>query len=415
MWKYPEFRRLWLGEASSYLGMSLILVVLPLTAIDLGATNFQIGLLASSAGAGWLLVALVAGAAVDRFSRGAMMLMCLAIRLVIVGILLVSLVADRITIVHLCTASLVLGIISVFFEVAGQTMIPSLLPTKFLVSANGAIFTANSIAVAVGPSLAALIITVVGSPGRALALDCAAVIIAMVALFGIRNYGAPPARGPEKRSLVREIGDGITFVVSQSTMRRTLSCGATSNFFTAMVTTVVPIFLVRDLGVGVAVVAVVVSLGATGGIAGGSLVGPLVARLGEARTMWLGKVFFGMFGLLIPIAVARFSVPMVATGLFGIHAAFAIYNVIQVSYRQAACPPEARGRVNATVRWVHRSTIPAGALLAGLLSDALGTRTTTAIGVCGAVAAVGWILGSPLRAISDSFESKSNASTVVAS
>ena len=49
-----------------------------------------------------------------------------------------------------------------------------------------------------------------------------------------------------------------------------------------------------------------------------------------------------------------------------------VYNVAQVSYRQAICPPRLLGRMNAAVRWVVWGTLPLGGLLGGALGTAAG-------------------------------------------
>ncbi len=66
-----------------------------------------------------------------------------------------------------------------------------------------------------------------------------------------------------------------------------------------------------------------------------------------------------------------------------------IYNVAQVSYRQAICPPRLLGRMNAAVRWVVWGTLPLGGVLGGAFGTLLGVRTTLWIAFAGSWAA-GW-------------------------
>lgn len=74
-----------------------------------------------------------------------------------------------------------------------------------------------------------------------------------------------------------------------------------------------------------------------------------------------------------------------------------IYNVGQLSYRQAACPPELLGRMNAAIRWVAWGTLPLGGLLAGLCGSVAGIRFSLAIAVSGYWAAGLLVYFSPLR------------------
>jgi hypothetical protein len=74
-----------------------------------------------------------------------------------------------------------------------------------------------------------------------------------------------------------------------------------------------------------------------------------------------------------------------------------VYNVAQVSYRQAICPPRLLGRMNAAIRWVVWGTIPLGALLGGTFGTILGVRATLWIAFAGSWAAGWWVFFSPLR------------------
>ena len=78
-----------------------------------------------------------------------------------------------------------------------------------------------------------------------------------------------------------------------------------------------------------------------------------------------------------------------------------VYNVAQVSYRQAICPPRLLGRMNAAVRWVVWGTLPLGSLLGGVLGPVLGVRPTLWIGFAGSWAAGWWVFFSPLRGMRD--------------
>ena len=73
----------------------------------------------------------------------------------------------------------------------------------------------------------------------------------------------------------------------------------------------------------------------------------------------------------------------------------------QLSYRQAICPPQLLGRMNAAVRWVVWGTIPLGALLGGTLGSLLGVRPTLWIAFAGCWAGGWWVFFSPLRHMRD--------------
>jgi predicted MFS family arabinose efflux permease len=51
-----------------------------------------------------------------------------------------------------------------------------------------------------------------------------------------------------------------------------------------------------------------------------------------------------------------------------------IYDISQLSLRQAVTPTAMLGRMNATVRFVNWGPIPVGAFLGGLLAEVIGPR-----------------------------------------
>ena len=70
------------------------------------------------------------------------------------------------------------------------------------------------------------------------------------------------------------------------------------------------------------------------------------------------------------------AVPILALAGFVTGLGVVVYNVNQVSLRQAITPERLQGRMNATMRWFVWGTIPLGGLLGGALGTAIGLRQT---------------------------------------
>jgi predicted MFS family arabinose efflux permease len=73
-----------------------------------------------------------------------------------------------------------------------------------------------------------------------------------------------------------------------------------------------------------------------------------------------------------------------------------IYNINQVSLRQAITPDRVQGRMNATMRTIVWGTMPIGALIGGILGTSIGLVQTIVIGGIVAVAAALWIFLGPV-------------------
>jgi hypothetical protein len=76
-----------------------------------------------------------------------------------------------------------------------------------------------------------------------------------------------------------------------------------------------------------------------------------------------------------------------------------IYNVNQVSFRQAITPLDMQGRMNATMRFIVWGTMPIGSVMGGILATLLPLRTTVLI--AGTICTVSflWVLASPVRSL----------------
>ena len=131
------------------------------------------------------------------------------------------------------------------------------------------------------------------------------------------------------------------------------------------------------------------------------LSGRLAAAIGSARIIWFSMLVFGLPQLLIPLAEPGWRVALFPVGMATFAFSAVVYNVAQVSYRQAICPPRLLGRMNAAVRWVVWGTLPLGGVLGGVLGTLLGVRPTLWIGFAGSWAAGFWVFFSPLRRLRD--------------
>lgn len=105
--------------------------------------------------------------------------------------------------------------------------------------------------------------------------------------------------------------------------------------------------------------------------------------------------------LLIPATGPGVRIAAAAVGLFAFGYGAVVYDVAQVSFRQAVCPDRLLGRMNAGVRFLVWGAIPVGGLLGGLLGELAGPRAALVVAAGGGVRAPLWVLASPLRRMRD--------------
>ena len=407
LWRHRDFLLLWGGQTVSEMGSAVTQLALPLTAVVLlRASTFQVGLLTAAATLAFAVIALPAGALVDRRSKRGIMIACDAARLVIIASVPAAWAAGVLTMAQLYVVGITAGVCTVFFDVSYQSYLPSLLRAEHLVDGNGKLGATQSFAGVVGPGLGGGLVGVFGAAG-AMAADAVSYAVSVVSLLGIAHREVPAGGtrdagdAASRPGLRAEIAEGLRFVIRHPILRKVVACTGTSNLFSSMAIAVEMIFLVRVLRVPPAWTGLIVAIAMVGGIIGGVLSGWLARRIGSARIIWFSILVLGAPQVLPAFAGRGWAVALYPLGFAFVSCSAVVYNVAQVSYRQSVTPPRLMGRMNAAVRWIVWGTMPLGGLLGGALGTAIGIRPTIAIGLAGSWAAGLWVYFSPLRRLRD--------------
>jgi MFS family permease len=400
LWRHRDFLLLWSGQTVSEMGSAVTQLALPLTAVVLlRASTFQIGLLTSAATAAFALIALPAGALVDRRAKRSLMIWCDAARILIIGSVPLTAALGLLTLGQLYAVAISAGVCTVFFDVAYQSYLPVVVSREHLVDGNGKLGATQSFAQVTGPGLGGGLVGLVGAAG-AMAADAISYAVSVASLLAIRAREEAPRAG-HRRGLRAEIAEGLSFVLRHPILRKIVACTGTANLFGAMALALEIVFLVRVLHVRPADTGLLIAVACLGGVVGGVLSGRLARRIGSARIIWFSMLVLAAPELLVPLAEPGWRVVAFPVGQAFFSFGGVVYNVAQVSYRQAICPPRLLGRMNAAVRWVVWGTLPLGGLLGGALGTALGVRATLWIAFVGTWAAGWWVFFSPLRRIRD--------------
>ena len=220
-----------------------------------------------------------------------------------------------------------------------------------------------------------------------------------IAIARIRTTEPAPARtGTTVRA---EIVEGLRFVVGHRLLRPIVLCTASSNLAGGIGLAVLVLFLVDDLGLPEVGVGAAVAAVGVGGLAGALTAGAWTRRLGQARTIVVSLLVTTPLVLLIPLGGPGPLILLTAVGLFADGYGGVVYNVAQVSFRQAICPDRLLGRMNAGVRFLVWGTIPVGGLIGGGLGELLGPRGALLVACCAQLLSLLPLLLSPLRRLRD--------------
>ncbi len=398
--RHRGFNLLWFGDTVSQFGTQVTLVAMPLIAVvTLRASTFEVGMLTAAETAAFLLIGLPAGAWVDRGRKRPVMITCDIARALLLVSVPVAGSLGILTLPQLYAVSFLAGIGTVFFDISYQSYLPFLVARDQLVEGNAKLQGSQSVAQVGGPALGGFLVGLFGAP-TALLADAASFLVSAGSVAAIPQAEPAPEQ-PQVPNLRREIGEGLAFVLRHPILSRIAGCTATFNLFSGAISALSVPFLVRDLGLGATEIGLVFSGGAVGGVIGAVVASPLARRIGSARAIWIPMTVLSPFTLLQPLAEPDWRVVLFPIGFMLGWAGGVIYNVNQVSFRQALCPPHLLGRMNATIRFLVWGVLPLGGIAGGALGQALGNRSALWVVAIAQLASPLWLILSPLRHMRD--------------
>lgn len=405
LWRNGAFLRLWSAETVSQVGSQVSAVALPLVAIVvLGASAFEVALLGTVEMLPFILFSLPAGAWIDRLRRRPILIAGDLGRAALLGSIPVAALLGILGMPQLYVVGFVVGTLTVLFDIAYQAYVPSIVAPDRLLDANGKLEVSRTLAQTAGPAIGGSLVGLVAAP-LAIAADACSFVASGLLVLAIRDREPAPATsrpstpGGARPSLRREIADGLRFVGREPSLRAIAACTSVTNLFGQIAFATFMVFAVRELGLDALTIGVVMGLGSLGGVAGAASASRLGERFGVGRTILGAAMLSGIATLLAAVATPGTAVPLLVAS--GVVAGFSavVYNVNQVSYRQAITPGPMRGRMNATMRFLVWGTIPIGALIGGAIATGAGVRAALWVGVVGT--SVAWLplWRSPVRAI----------------
>jgi MFS family permease len=402
LWFHRDFRSLWASDTVSQFGTFVGHMVLPLLAATaLAASPFEMGLLTAAESAAFLLIGLPAGVWVDRTRRRSLMVTADIARAALLFTVPVSWWLGVLSLPHLVVVALLVGVCTVFFDLAYQSYLPFLVGRSKLVEGNAKLQASQSVAQVTGPGIAGGLTRLIGAANAVLATG---VSYLASAVFLFRITASEPDmrhRRDTNTTLRADVAEGLRFVFGNRLLRAITATTASANFFGGALTAVTVLFLIRTLGLSETHVGLVLGCAGAGSVLGAVTAGWWTSRFGQARTIWLVPLLTWPGQLLLPLSEPGWLVVLASIGpaLTGYGAV--VYNVAQVSFRQSICPDRLLGRMNASIRFVVWGTLPLGGLVGGAFGEWLGIRGALWVAAAGEALAVLWVLLSPLRRMRD--------------
>ena len=395
-----NFALLWIGQTIAAFGSRITREGLPLTAnLVLRATPGQMGLLAAAGTLPVLLIGLLAGVWVDRLRRRPILIIADISRALLLGTVPLAAVLGVLRIEQLYLVAVLVGAITVFFEVANQSFLPTLVQRENIVAGNSKLSTSESLAEIGGPALAGVLVQAITAP-VAILFDALSFLASALCAGFIRVREPAPAPTGEQQSLRREMGEGLRLVLGNPLLRATTVALSVRAFFGGAFATLYGLYVIRQLGVTPAIYGLLVTMGGLGALVGALLAGRIVGRFGLGRTLIGAMLLSGSVSVLTPLAGGPklLVVALLMTGQLVGDFGMEMFLIHALSLRQSMIPDRFLGRANASANFLQGGLLTIGALLAGLAGGMSSVRLTLLIAACaGLLISSSLLLFSPVR------------------
>ncbi|MFT4037182.1 MAG: MFS transporter [Thermomicrobiales bacterium] len=402
VWQSADYSRLWSASVVSAFGSAVTHLAVPLlAATTLHASPAQMGLLVASENLPILLLGLIAGVWLDRRTKRPVMIVADLLRGALLLAIPVAAWLGLLRIEVLIAIAFLVGALSVFFEIASQSLLPVILKGEKLAEGNARLFTGWSLAEIAGPGIAGWLVQAITAP-LAILVDAVSYIVSAVVLLGMRPQepaGRTVSEGEAPPHFGQELLEGLRLVAHEPMLRATAMATALWNLFDGARWAVLILFLTRALGLDATIIGAMFMVSSVGFLLGSLLPQRVAGRIGLGNAILLGVALAIPSELLTALAggTPTQATIMAAAGFFLAGVTIPIYDINQFSLRQAVIPLHMQGRGNATIRTIIRGAVPLGALLGGVLAERIGLRGVMIVASGGGLAAFLAIWFSPVR------------------
>lgn len=400
LWGHPDFVKLWSGQTGSVFGSLVGQLALQFTAIIwLDASAAEVAILAGCLLVPGFVVSPIAGVWVDRWPRREAMVVADVGRCLALLTIPIAAVVDVLTVEQLFAVAIVMSVLNALFEIAYRSFLPEIVEPAQLIEGNSKLTASESVAEAAAFSSGGWLVQLVTAPG-ALLVDAASFAWSAARIAAIRHVraAAPDDPSAERPSAGDDLMAGIRLVFGHP-MLRTL---AVANLLFAMASgtlgVVLLLYLVRDLDYAPGVLGLIFAVGGATSLVGATFAGRVAGSgwFGPGLILVLVGVGLGQLFLPLTAAVSTIGVILLVSNQLVTDPCWTMFNINELSLRQAVTPPGLQGRMNGLVRTLEAGGRVAGTALGGILGELIGFRETLFVGVAIFWLVPLWVLLSPV-------------------
>ena len=321
-----------------------------------------------------LIFSLVGGVLADRLRKKGVMIASQGVNTVATLVLATIIVTGNVTYVHFILFGILNGLVLALSMPARQAIIPEIVGEKDLANAFALNTASMNLSRILGPSLAGVIITVIGAGDTTSAVGVGVIfyiiaglyLLSIITLRMLRHEGRSVMT--ERQGMAKDIGAGLKYIRNNAVVLGLLIVAFIPLIFGMPIQFLLPVFNKDVLGldsVGLGLLIAAIGVGA--------LIGSLVlAGLGDMGHKWLlllacamgWAISLGLFAVSTNLYLA-----MVLLGIVGLFSS--VYMAMNMTLAQLATSPDMRGRVMSLMMMTF-VLMPIGVFPMSILAENVG-------------------------------------------
>jgi len=381
-----DYSIFWVGQFLSVIGTWGQNTTLPYLAYQITGSSLDLGLIGFASTLPMLFITLPAGVIVEHLDKRKTVIAMQSVMMLQAFTLAALTMSGHIQIWHITFLAFVLGTASAIEITARQAMLIELVGRSALSNAIAVQTTAFNLGRVIGPSLAAILLTMDNGAGKVFLWNGISYIFVIGGLFLVRTRYQVPREAAKRHNLRAEFSEGQRYIRQNPLVSQIIIMMAVVGFFGFPLLQQIPA-VAKD---------VLAQIGDTEQIVAARNsalytfqgIGALIAAFSVAfftsfkkKGLW---VTFGQYAFVLALIVLSFvkaSIPayiLLALIGWGTVTQLALMNVLI----QMQVPNGLRGRVFSTYLWAIQGVAPFGSLLVGWWAQTWGVpRTLLACGI----------------------------------
>lgn len=369
------FRRLWFATFFTAFGSQFSIIAIPLiAAAHLGATATQLGMIVAADALPHLLIGLHAGILADRIDRFLLVSVSDVARSFLYLFLITVLVLDIASVEVFIAFAFAIGVFDTLAGAAYHAAVTTSVPKEELARANAKLAAGISFSQLSGPPIAGIAIQIL-SASFALATNAACFIASALCL--VRTRGSAHVLQPDDVAFAVSIRATIRKIRESHSLRLVFMVGTVWQLLAYAHMALYVQYFIRDLAMTPSQVGLLITCAAVGTLISSALV------TGKSSLAYLWKIAIAGFFLCAAcwiafaqaqqvLSLARSGLVGVGMFLFGIGSA--LLGIATLAIVQHESSPEKMASSIAAYNFVTLAVAPIGAIGAGIVADAIGTR-----------------------------------------